>query len=312
MLESLFRLSSTRGRTRPLLLVCALGLMWGGSFPCVELALTGFGPVTVAAARVSLGATVLTIFCFVRGQEIRFLSTADNQTLWPYCIGIGVMSLSLPWVLLNWGQVYVTSGFAGLSMATIPLMILPMAHFLTRNDRLTVTKTIGILFGLAGVVVLFGPGAILGSGSGSIETLAQFACIVAAAGYATGSILIARLPDVPRLPFGAVNLLVGAVVLVPVALWIEGVPSASPGLPAIFGILFLGIGSTAVGTLILMRVIRDAGASYLSLVNYQIPVWAMIFGTTLLDEPLPPQFLIALALILVGLFISNRGRRIVT
>lgn len=112
----------------------------------------------------------------------------------------------------------------------------------------------------------------------------------------------------PRLAFGAVNLLFGSIALIPAALWIVGIPSAWPGLPALFGVAFLGLGSTAPGTLILLQVIRDAGSSYLSLVNYQVPVWAVFFGTVFLNESLPPQFLIALALILLGLFVSSKGR----
>ena len=308
MLKEFSRLPTMQGKTRCLVMVFALGLMWGGSFPCVELALTGFGPVTIAAARVSLGAAVLAAFSVIRGQEIRFLTTTKNEILWPYCLGIGLTSLALPWLLLNWGQIHVTSGFAGLTMATIPLMILPMAHFLTRNDRLAPMKTIGILIGFAGVCVLFGLGTITGPTSNNVEILARFACLGAAFGYAAGSILIARRPNVPRLAFGAVNLLVGSIALMPAALWIEGIPTAWPGVPAVFGVAFLGLGSTALGTLILLQVIRDAGASYLSLVNYQVPVWAVFFGTVFLGETLPPQFLVALALILLGLYFSSRDR----
>ena len=295
-------------KTRCLAMVYALGLIWGGSFPCVELALTGCRPVTIAAARVTLGAAVLAASAIVQRQEFRFLTTVRNEILWPYCLGIGLTSLALPWLLLNRGQVYVTSGFAGLTMATIPLMMLPMVHLLTRNDRLTPMKSIGILIGFAGVFILFGIDTVTDQASGNIESLARFACVAAAFGYATGSILIARRPEVPRLAFGAVNLLIGSIALIPAALWIEGIPSTWPGLPALFGVAFLGLGSTALGTLILLQVVRDAGPSYLSLVNYQVPVWAVFFGTVFLDEPLPPQFLIALALILLGLFVSSKDR----
>ncbi len=83
-----------KSKTRCVAMVFALGLIWGGSFPCVELALTGFGPITIAAARVTLGAAVLAVFAIVQRQEFRFLSTVKNETLWPYCLGTGLTSLA--------------------------------------------------------------------------------------------------------------------------------------------------------------------------------------------------------------------------
>ena len=80
---------------------------------------------------------------------------------------------------------------------------------------------------------------------------------------------------------------------------------ASPPLPALAGVLYLGIFPTALATLALVYVVQSAGPSFMSLVNYQVPVWAVILGLVFLDEALPSQFLGALALILAGLAISQ-------
>tara|TARA_R110002074_G_scaffold21354_9_gene66483 strand:- start:1194 stop:1427 length:234 start_codon:yes stop_codon:yes gene_type:complete len=62
---------------------------------------------------------------------------------------------------------------------------------------------------------------------------------------------------------------------------------------------------TALATLILVHVIRTAGPTFLTQTNYHVPIWSVIFGTLILAEPLPPQFLIALALIFAGLLVSR-------
>ena len=69
--------------------------------------------------------------------------------------------------------------------------------------------------------------------------------------------------------------------------------------------LYLGIFPTALATIALVYVVQSAGPSFMSLVNYQVPVWAVILGLVVLDEELPPQFLGALALILAGLAVSQ-------
>ena len=92
--------------------------------------------------------------------------------------------------------------------------------------------------------------------------------------------------------------------IVPIALLVEGVP-AWPDLPALLGVLYLGLFPTALATFLLVYVIQSAGPSFMSLVNYQVPVWAILIGMVVLDEQLPPQFIGALALILAGLAVSQ-------
>ena len=55
----------------------------------------------------------------------------------------------------------------------------------------------------------------------------------------------------------------------------------------------------------MVKVLESAGPPFLSLVNYQVPVWAMLFGAVLLGETVEPRFGVALALILIGVAISQ-------
>lgn len=96
--------------------------------------------------------------------------------------------------------------------------------------------------------------------------------------------------------------------IVPVALWQEGLP-ALPATTPLIAILYLGIFPTAVAQVMLVQVARSAGPSFLSMVNYQVPVWSVIFGVALLSEAVPPQLFTALALILGGLLLSRQPRR---
>jgi drug/metabolite transporter (DMT)-like permease len=78
---------------------------------------------------------------------------------------------------------------------------------------------------------------------------------------------------------------------------------------ALVGLTFLAVFPTAVATILLTILVRRAGPPFLSLVNYQVPVWAVIIGAVILNETLPGHFLMALAIILTGLFISQLGWR---
>jgi len=281
-----------------------LGIIWGGSFSAVSVALTGFGPLQVAAARISLAAAVLLVLAFASGHGLPDFRTRKGRRVWLHSLGMAIFTNALPFSLLSWGQQYVSAGFAGITMAIVPLMILPLAHFLIPGDRLSLRKSIGFVVGFVGVIILIGPGAMLSSGA-DLEALARLACLGATACYAIGSIITRLAPPVHQLSFSAAALLLASFIMLPLAYLLEGVPAVAPPLPALAAVGYLGLIPTALATVILVRIINEAGPSFLSLVNYQVPVWAAIMGVVFLAESLPAQFVTALALILLGLGISQ-------
>ncbi len=294
---------STRPAPPPLawLLLFLLGLTWGGSFLGVAKALTGFGPLTIAAARIAIAAAILTVIVLATGQGLPSRATAIGRRIWLHCLGMGIFSNALPFALLAWGQERVSSGFAGITMAVVPLLVLPLAHVFVPGEQMTLRKAAGFVIGFLGVALLVGVGD--GGSAGGVG-LARIACVAASCSYAVGAIITRLAPPGPTVSFGAAGLLIASAISVPLALVFEGWP-ASPPLPALLGVLYLGIFPTALATIALVYVVQSAGPSFMSLVNYQVPVWAVILGLVVLDEDLPPQFLGALALILAGLAVSQ-------
>lgn len=274
-----------------------LGLIWGASFLGVELALTGFGPITTAAGRIGLAAIILVGLALRAGGLPRW-SAPNGPRIWAHILGMALFTNAIPFALLSWAQESVTSSFAGITMAIVPLMVLPLAHLMVPGERMSLRRVAGFAIGFAGVVVLIG--LPQGQGAG----LARLACVGASACYAIGSINTRLCPPVGLIAYSAAGLTVAAILIVPAALLIEGVP-ALPPVKAVAGLLYLGLLPTALATVILVSVTRSAGPSFLSLVNYQVPVWAVILGTVFLGESLPSAFLFALILIIAGLVVSR-------
>ena len=279
--------------------IAALGLIWGGTFMVISVALRGYGPITVACARTTLGALTLLLLCAALRRPWPRWSTR----LCGYVIVGALFSTAIPFVLLAWGQQHVPSAFAGLSMAAVPLFVLPFAHFMVPGDALSLRKTLGFLMGFAGALVLLGPG-IFAAGSGDLVALGRLACLAAAMCYAISSIATRLTPAIDAIVLSALGLLLGAVVLIPLMLVVEGVPTPKEAVPTL-AIILLGLVPTAFAALLRVAVIRTAGPSFMTLVNYQVPVWSMILGALILSEALPGRFFAALALILTGLAISQ-------
>ncbi|MBL6596606.1 MAG: DMT family transporter [Candidatus Puniceispirillum sp.] len=290
-------------------ILITLGAIWGASFLGVELALTGFGPVTVAAGRVAAAGLILVFIAIAYGDGLPRFRTATDRRIWLHCLGMAFFTNAIPFCLLSWGQQIVTSGFAGISMAVVPLFVLPLSHFLVPGEVMSRIKIVGFLFGFMGVVLLIGGDKILASTTPSpLMFTAQFACITASACYAIGSIITRLCPPVSALSFAAAGLMLGGIILIPAALIIDGVPTP-PADIAFAGLAYLAIFPTAIATILLTVLVRRAGPPFLSLVNYQVPVWAVVIGAIVLDDALPGHFLMALVVILSGLFIAQLGRR---
>lgn len=287
------------------MLIC-LAVIWGASFMGGKIALTGFAPLTVAALRISIGAAVLTAMAYLLSTGLPPLRQGRGPRIWLHALGMAVFTNAVPFSLLAWGQLRVTSGFAGITMAVVPLLVLPLAHVFVPGERMGRWKVAGFGIGFVGVVILVGGGA-LGSAGDPLEPLARVACVAAASCYAIGGIVTRLCPPTPTLGFSAAGLLIAAALIVPVALIVDGLPGPV-GAPALWAVLYLGLFPTALATLVLVNIINTAGPSFLSLVNYQVPVFAVVFGVVLLGEPLPGQFLGALGLVLLGLLLSQIRR----
>lgn len=261
----------------------------------VSLALRGYGPFTVACARTTLGALALVSLMIVLRRPL-----PSRQALLATAV-IGPLNTAIPFALLAWGQQYVPSAFAGISMAVLPLLILPMAHVFS-DEKMSKNKFFGVSLGFVGAIVLIGPSAVqIGSGS---EPLGQLACLAATLCYAVSSILTRRCPPIDSITLAAFTLVFGAIWIIPAMLWYEGLPKIGD-MDSTLAILFLGFFPTALAAYLRVSVVRTAGSIFMTNVNYQVPLWSVVFGTLVLGETLPWRFFVALALILGGLMISQ-------
>lgn len=284
-------------------MVSILGVIWGGTFLVQELALAGLTPFWLAASRIGFGAALTCVVWGLRGG--RLFAAAPTGFQWLSLFSIGFLSSTVPFMLLAWGQQFVTSGFAGVSMASVALIVLPLAHVFVPGERMTLRRTLGFGIGFAGVALLIGGQAFESTGF-SMEVPGRIACVGAAACYAVSSIQMRSLPPVDPIGLSAVLLLIGALGVVPAALIVEGAPVLPAG-RTLWAVAFLGLVPTAGANLLRVALVRSAGPVFLSLVNYMVPVWSVLLGALILAEPLPPSLLSALVLILCGVALSQFG-----
>jgi len=292
-------------------MLLGLVLMWGTSFLFNRIALESLGPATVVTLRLGIAAVVLG--AVVRAARLR---VAHPPRAWVRFTLLGVVGFSLPFYLISWGQQRIDSGLAGILMAVMPLATLALAHVWIEGERMTASRASGFALGFVGIVVLVGPAALRQLGGAPSDLLRQAAVLGGALCYAANAVMARRMSDPNALVTGAAVTAAATVTILP-GLFFDAPAApashvtASGVTPAVVAaVAWLGLVSTAAATLVYFRLIATAGPTFLSLINYFIPLVAVGAGAAVLGERPDPRALLALAMVLGGLALSEGRTRV--
>ena len=291
-------------------LLISLSLLWGGSFFLAEVALTSFGPLTVVLGRVGLAAITLWALIMFKGIPV-----PRAPTLWLAFLFMGALNNVLPFSLIVWAQTEITGSLASILNATTPLFTVLVAHFLTRDEKLSTVRVSGVAIGFAGTVVIIGPDALFGIGA---DTLAQLAVLCAAIAYSFAGVFGRRFRGQSPLILAAGQVTGSTLLMIPLALTLERPwTGGDPSMTAAGAVLALAVLSTALAYVLYFRILATAGATNLLLVTFLIPVSAMLLGIPILGETVGVEDLAGMLLVFAGLAVMDGRplkllRRVVT
>jgi len=288
-------------------LLAALTLMWGTTFVFVKIAVASVPPLTVVAFRMVLAAMILGAWAWwVRRQAPPAAALSRlTRPRWGVCIALAVLGNCLPFYLIAWGQQTIDASLTSILISVMPLGVIVLAHFFIAGERVTAKRAAGFATGFAGVVLLIGPSAL--AGLGGAEVAAQFAIVGAALCFAGNAVLARRSVVVQdALAVSAVVIAIGAALTLPLALAYDQPWNLTPDTPALMSLVWMGVGPTAIATVLYFRLIARAGPAFMSLVNYITPVIGLAVGTSALGERPDLTAYLGLALILCGIAVSRR------
>ena len=286
-------------------MLAALVALWGSNFMFIKLGVAEVPPATLVATRLVIGAVILV--AVVRALGYTFPSI--GRAWMPYVV-LAVVGNCMPFWFITWGQTSIDSALAGILMAIMPLTTLLLAHFFVAGEHMTRNRVLGFLLGFVGIVVLMGPAALAGLGGAPIEVLAQLSVLAGALCYAANGVIIRVTLRGDVMVASAAIIAVAAVVSVPVALVVDQPWHLDPGWTAVSILFWIGVGPTAIATLVHLKLIASAGPTFMSLINYCIPIVALLIGVALLGEDPGANAYSGLLLILAGIALSQlRGSR---
>jgi drug/metabolite transporter (DMT)-like permease len=278
-----------RSYLRPLFLLSAI---WGSSYMFIKVGVRDFSPAAMVELRLLLAGLVLVSFVAAR-RRVRDVRPA----LAPGAF-VGVVGMALPFLLISWGETHVDSGVAAIANSTVPIFVAVLALRFAASERSSGLRRVGLAVGLAGVGVVAGvhPAGGWWAVAGALAVVAASLC------YAVSSLYIQRSLVGGGLELATASVLWGAVAMLPFAL--ARLPD-SVGWKPLASVALLGVVATGLAQLIVNRLIGEHGPARTMLVNYLLPGFALLYGATILGEPLTAVILASVTLA-SGLVVRRR------
>jgi len=284
------------------LLLGILVAMWGSAFGLITVALRELPAVSLVGFRLLTGWLILLPVAWFRGTRFK-----SELRAWGYFALIAVMGNCLPFYLIAWGQQSVPSGAAGILMSVTPLVVVVLAHFFLPGEGVSLGKLLGVLAGFLGIWLLMAPSLDRGLLDDPDLRWRQLGILTGAICYGLTIVIARRHPVQDSLQAATAVLGISAVLMLAPAL--VAMPSGGWGglnERTLLSMLLLGPLCTGYATVVYFQLIRAAGATFLSLINYLIPVWAVLAGTIFLGEHLHWSAWIAMLLVLTGVALAGR------
>ncbi|EJB07579.1 putative permease, DMT superfamily [Rhizobium leguminosarum bv. trifolii WSM597] len=279
-------------------LLALLGLIWGASFFFARIAVQHVPPLTLVFLRLLIAA--LALYVYIAG---RFDIYSILKARWREFLILGLINNALPHALIFFGQTRIGAGLAAILNATTPIWTVLIANYFTSDEKLSSAKIAGCLVGLAGTIVLIGPGISTG---GEAPLWALLLPVLAAISYGFAATYGKRFKNVPAPVTAAGQLTASSLIALPLSLlWDRPWTLAAPPLDALLAILALALLSTAFGYILYFRIMAAAGATNASLVTLLVPPSAILLGVLFLGERLTSGEFAGMALIGFGLVILD-------
>lgn len=282
-------------------LLVLLAAIWGASYLFIKVALEDIEPAPMMLIRALVAGLVLLAYLALAMGGRRALD--ELRRSWRPALVLGAFNAAVPFWLVAWGEQHIDSSVAGIAQSTVPIFTFLLALHYLPHEPVGATRVAGVLLGFAGVAVLAG----LDPRGGWWAIAGTLAVVLASVSYAaTGIYGQLRVQTVPGPVLATGSMLACTLYLLPLSIF--QLPDHVPDAASLASLAALTLLGTAFAQLVLFRMLRLFGSRRLSLVTYLMPGFAVVYGATLLDEPVTAAALAGLVLILAGVALASGER----
>jgi drug/metabolite transporter (DMT)-like permease len=275
------------------ILLLALAALWGASYLFIKIGLDDLSPAGIVFSRTALAALVLLPVAIKRGGMAPLWGRAPALAL------LAAVQVAGPFLLISAGEQHIASSLAGILVAAAPIFTAIFAIWLDQAERLSTNGVVGVVIGILGVALLLG---VEVDGSGLAGGLMV---VLASVGYALGGFGLKRyFTGYQPIALVASTMTASAIMTLP--LFLIDLPGRV-GADTAAAMAALGLGGTGIAFVIYYTLNREIGPTRTSLVAYIAPVFAVVYGVTLLDEDFGLTTALGIVLIVGGSWLAAKS-----
>ena len=279
-------------------LLAILALIWSSAFFNIKIATYSYGPVTIAFLRTFFGAIPVVGICLVKKIKIEAFSKD-----WYWFAAIGMINLVIPFFLIAYGVQKVQSNLAAILMASTPLSATVLAHFFTDNEKINLTKILGVLIGFSGIVFLFSDNILINESNFTSALL----ILIGSTFYVVGGLLTLKISNKKNENVTASILIWGTIFLIPITIFTEKPWNLNPSIDSTISLVYLGVVATGLAWLLRFRILKTNGLVFQAQVAYLIPIFGIILGYIFLKELITPKVLISVVAVIIGIYLVKKS-----
>lgn len=279
-------------------LIILLGAVWGCSFLFNAILIREISPLWVSAGRVTIGAAICWVFFLATRKPL-----PRDWSLYPQFLVLGILNYAIPFALFPYAEMTVASSIVGVINGLTPMTTVIVSQLWPGGEKATWNKSIGVLVGFLGAIILASPS--FGEGA-SAQVVGLLAALTATICYALTLNYARRFKNVDSTVTASASLTGAALVMIPIALLFSGVPVITR--IETWGSLFgIAVFSTSFSFLLVYWLLPRVGATNISLNTFITPISAILLGVLILHERFSPIHIVGIVVIFLGLvFIDGR------
>ena len=284
-------------------LLILLSAVWGGAFTLNKLALDSYTPEVIVAGRLIVGSVFLIVLVYFMYKRFTINFSQLNYYLFMSLVGIVI-----PFIAIINGQKHIDSAMAGILMATMPITTIMLSHFFLVDEKMNKQKFIGFIISFFGVFILIYRDNLFINNSFSSTLESQLLVMLGSTLYSVAAIYGKKYKMTDPVSASTGTILFATFFMIIYLLFLD---ASNPNLSELMlntNILLLGILCTAIATIIYFQILQTSGASFLSIMNFLIPLWAILFGILILDDAFSWNYILGLVVILLGIKLANSTR----
>jgi drug/metabolite transporter (DMT)-like permease len=272
------------------------GLFWGIPYLLMKVAVRDIEPAVIVCGRVLIGAAILIPIAL--HQKVLM----DAIRGWRYVLPYAFFEMMIPWILITNAEKQISSGLAGLLIATVPIWSTIFASMTGDKTVWHSKRLVGMLVGFIGLIGLVGYESIIGSS----DPLSIAMMLLAAISYSYAVNMISqKLPDVSGIAINGLAMVLTSIAYAPL-MFLQFPEVGTVSKESAVSLLALGVFSTALAFISYFIVLKEIGPARASIGTYVNTAVAVVLGVIILSEPLTIGIIIGLPLVMIGSFLASR------